>query len=111
MFKQGTVDQIQLDAWTVYQHPVGEATKINACNGGFWYLSAGNTVSFPTSLGPFTDSPYSGCRYQGPATAPGSVSCLDSPTWSACTTAPASTQLCDNGAGYDQFYAQVECEF
>lgn len=108
---QGTVDWIQLDAWTVYQNAVSEATRINACNGDFWCLSAGDTSSFPTSLGPFTEAPYSGCQYQGPSTAPGSVSCLDSSTWTTCSTAPASTQVCHNGAGEDVFYAQVECEF
>ncbi len=111
MFKDGTVDQIQLDAWSVYSHPIGEASKINACNGGFWASSAGPSVSFPTSLGPFTESTYSGCMYQGPATAPGSVTCPGLSKWTDCSTATATTQLCYNGAGYDSFIPQVECEF
>lgn len=110
IFKDGTVDQIQLDAWSVYSHPIGEASKINACNGGFRASSAGPSVSFPTSLGPFTGSTYSGCMYQGPATAPGSVTCPGLSKWTDCSTATATTQLCDNGVGYDTFIPQVECE-
>lgn len=111
MFKDGTVDQIQLDAWTVYSHQIGQATKIDACNGGFWAASAGDTISFPTTLGPFTESTYSRCMYQGPSTAAGSVTCPGSPQWTKCSAATSSTQLCYNGAGYDAFTAQVECEF
>lgn len=111
MFKHGLVDGIQLDAWTVYSHAIGQATKIDACNGGFWEDSAGDTVSFPSSLGVFTDAPYSGCRYEGPTTAPGSVSCPDMASWTTCSAATSSTQACDNGAGEDTFIAQAECEF
>ena len=111
MFKAGDVDQITLDAWTVYSHSVGQETKINACNGGFWGLSASPTIQNPTSLGPFNGNIYSGCHYQGPTAAPGSVSCPGMATWTACSNAPASTQLCYNGEGYDSFYAQVECVF
>lgn len=111
MFKDGTVDGIQLDAWTVYSHPIGQATKIDACNGGFFFKTAGDTVSFPTSLGPFNNAPYRSCRYQGPTNAPGSVSCPDMATWTTCSPATWSTQGCDNGAGEDVFIAQAECEF
>ena len=111
MFKEGTVDGIAEDAWTAYSHSIGQASKINACNGGFWDLSAsGPSRNYPTSLGPFT-STFSGCRYQGPSTAPGSVTCSDLPQWADCSTATATMQLCYNGAGYDTFYPQVECEF
>ena len=111
MLKRGEVEEIQLDAWSVYSHAIGEASKINACDGGFWWLSADADADFPTDLGAFQGSPYSGCFYQGPATAPGSVTCPDLPSWTQCSAAPTSSQLCYNGAGYDEFYAQVECEF
>lgn len=112
MFKDGTLNGINEDAWTAYSHPIGQASKINACNGGFWESSAsGPALSYPTSLGPFTGNIYSGCRYQGPSTAPGSVTCSDLPQWTDCSTATATTQLCYNGDGYDNFFPQVECEF
>ena len=59
-FKDSTVNQIQLDAWTGYSHQIGQATKIDACNGVFWAAPAGDTVSFPTTLGPFAETTYSG---------------------------------------------------
>lgn len=111
MFKNGDVDGLTLDAWTVYSHSVGQATKIDACDGGFRCLSASPTFHNPTSLGPFTGNVYTGCHYQGPTAAPGSVSCSGMATWTACSEPPPSTQVCDNGAGYDSFYAQVECVF
>lgn len=116
MFKEGDIigaPDITLNDWTVYSHPVGQATKINACNGGFWYESAGPTVQNPTSLGIFTGegNPYPGCQYRGPTSAPGSVSCPGMTTWTACSQAPASTAYCDNGDGEDTFFAKVECVF
>ena len=112
MFKDGTTDGINGDGWTAYSHPIGQASKINACNGGFWGDSAsGSALSYPTSLGSFTGNIYSGCRYQGPSTAPGSVTCPDLPQWTDCSSATATTQLCYNGAGYDNFFPLVECDF
>lgn len=118
MYKAGAVyvgDQdLTINDWSVYSHAPGQATKINACNGGFWWLSA-SYDGFPTALGPFNgggiNSEYSGCVYEGPRTAAGSVSCPGMSTWTACSAAPTSTQLCDNGAGYDDFTALVECDF
>ena len=46
--------------------------------------------SFLTGLGAFSEGPYYGCRYKGPATAPGSVTYLDLPSWKACS--PATVQ-------------------
>ena len=115
MFMSGDVGpaayQVPVAAWSVYSHPMGQATKIDACKGGFWYSTASNTVpTFPTALGAFSN-PYNGCRYEGPATGPGSVTCLDMSSWKTCSTATASSAVCDDGQGLDQFFAQVECEF
>ena len=104
---------LPVNDWSVYAHAPGQATKINACKGGFWFSSA-SYDGFPTALGAFhggVPSQYSGCIYQGPKTAAGSVSCLDMSTWAACSAAPKSTQQCYNGQGFDQFTAQVECIF
>lgn len=96
--------------WSVYAHAPGQAATINACNGGIGHSTASND-GFPTSLGPFAQNPYSGCVYQGPQTAAGSVSCPGMSTWTKCSAAPVSTTSCYNGAGYDDYTAQVECDF
>ena len=105
---------LTVDDWSVYSHAPGQATKINACDGGFWWSSASYS-GFPTELGAFQgkglNTEYSGCVYQGPKTAAGSVSCPGMATWTACSAAPVSTQQCYNGAGYDIFTAQAECIF
>lgn len=113
MLKEAAFKGVPLNAFTLYSHPIGQASKINACNGGFWFNSAdpNPTAGFPTAMGPFDGKTYSGCEYRGPATAPGSVSCPDMPTWTACSKAPVSTQVCYDGSGFDSFYAQAECEF
>lgn len=114
--KTGAVPMATVNAWSIYSHSVGQATKINACNEGFWQLSASDdasTTDYPTALGPFTGvaPAYSGCMYQGPSTAVGSVSCPGMPTWTACSTATAPTQMCDVIEWFDYFMPQVGCEF
>ena len=111
MYKAGAYGVQTDNFWSVYSHPVGQETKINACNGGFLYMTASPTYQNPTSLAPFPGNIYAGCQYQGPTAAPGSVSCPGMAAWTACSQPPASTQLCYNGQGYDSFYAQVECVF
>ncbi|KAM0802520.1 hypothetical protein BDR22DRAFT_103551 [Usnea florida] len=105
---------LTVDDWSVYSHPPGNPTMINACDGGFFSSSASYS-GFATALGPFqghgVNTQYSGCVYQGPKTAAGSVSCPGMATWAACSAAPASTQQCANGAGYDIFTAQADCSF
>ncbi len=114
--KTGAAPMATVNAWSIYSHSIGQASKINACKGGFWGLSASDdstNTDYPTELGPFTEvSPeYFGCIYQGPSTAVGSVSCPGMPTWTACSTATAPTQFCDVIQWFDYFTPQVECEF
>ena len=114
MYKAALVDGLTVNDWTVYSHAPGQASTIDACAGGFWWSSASYN-GYPTALGTFygqsvhPDS--SGCVYQGPKTAVGSVSCPDMSTWTTCSAAPVSTKACYNGAGVDEFSAQVECNF